>query len=145
MERLKSHKEFVSVLKKRNKFSGADIVVHYKINSEDFFVADNSGDDSASAVSEECAKRTNRRLGLAVSKSAGNAVKRNKIKRRFRVIAKKYEDLLPLNCDIVLRAKPSAYYARFDSLEKQTEKIFRRINSVCEKNMTRNVPNKKSG
>ena len=46
-----------------------------------------------------------RRMGLAVSKAVGNAVTRNRVKRRFRVLARRYEDMLPMQCDIVVRAK----------------------------------------
>ncbi len=123
MERLKSHREFVEVLKKRRKVSSADIVVHYLVRGSnhsstavDDFV-DISGDSSD----------TSRRMGLAVTKAVGNAVKRNHVKRRFRVLARSYEEFLPEHCDIVMRAKPSAYSANFSDLEIQVKRIFSKI------------------
>ena len=104
MERLQSHRDFVTVLKRRRKAGGKDIVVHY-------LVPDDHHDDDD-------------RLGLAVSKSVGHAVTRNTVKRRFRVLARAHEDLLPAHCDIVLRAKPSAATASFASLDQQIAKAF---------------------
>lgn len=80
-----------------------------------YLVPDDCSDDT---------RMTHRRLGLAVSKSVGNAVTRNMVKRRFRVLAKAYEDTLPLCCDIVLRAKPSASTASFASLDEQIARSF---------------------
>ena len=107
MERLKSHREFVDVLKRRRKVGGKDIVVHYLVRGDN--------QDNPAAV---------RRLGLAVSKSVGKAVTRNTVKRRFRVLAGKYEHNLPAHCDIVLRAKPSAATATFQSLDEQVSRAF---------------------
>lgn len=109
MERLQSHRDFVTVLKRRRKAGGKDIVVHY-------LVPDDHHDDDDRTV--------RRRLGLAVSKSVGHAVTRNTVKRRFRVLARAHEDLLPAHCDIVLRAKPSAATASFASLDQQIAKAF---------------------
>lgn len=111
MERLKSHREFVAVLKRRRSVGRADIVVHYHVPGVGV-----GPDDSAS--------QGMRRLGLAVSKSVGNAVTRNKVKRRFRVLAARHEAVLPVSCDIVLRAKPSARNASFASLDEQVASSF---------------------
>lgn len=110
MERLKSHQEFVAVLKTRTKVGSRDIVAHYRVPS------------SPDA-------RPQRRLGLAVSKAVGKAVARNGVKRRFRQLAARYEDQLPESCDVVLRAKPSAAHAEYAQLEEQVSGMFRRIAS----------------
>lgn len=115
MERLKSHRDFVTVLRRRHKVSRNDIVVHYLVRGD----CHSNGDIAAHA----------RRLGLAVSKSVGNAVTRNTVKRRFRVLAWRYEDRLPDGCDVVMRAKPTAANAPFQDLEEQVASAFRAINS----------------
>nr|WP_196779128.1 ribonuclease P protein component [Bifidobacterium choloepi] len=118
---MKSHREFVAVLKRRRRVSGHDIVVHY---------LDRSLPERQAAGSEQHgASRTpvahpGRRMGLAVSKSVGNAVTRNTVKRRFRVIARNYQELLPPDIDIVMRAKPSAAHASFQSLDDQARELF---------------------
>ncbi|PST45827.1 ribonuclease P protein component [Bifidobacterium callitrichos] len=113
MERLKSHSEFVAVLKRRHKVSRNDIVVHYLVRDDSY---------TKGVVAPE-----DRRLGLAVSKSVGHAVTRNTVKRRFRVLAAKYEDHLPVGVDVVVRAKPSAAQASFQSLDGQMAACFASI------------------
>ena len=113
LERLRSHRDFVTVLKCRRRVTDSDIVAHY-------LVRDDVSDDVP-------ATETHRRLGLAVSKSVGNAVARNAVKRRFRVLATRYQHELPASCDVVLRAKPSAANASFDSLDGQMCALFQAI------------------
>ncbi len=145
MERLKSHRDFVAVLKKRRKVSSRDIVAHYLMRDDITVQSALNEDRSASLDNIATGFESNTpaafsdtlvhvqnvenapRLGLAVSKSVGKAVIRNKVKRRFRVIAKDCESLLPSGCDVVLRAKPTAAAASFDSLHKQIQKLFGKI------------------
>ena len=77
VERLKSHREFVAVLRHRRRVSSRDIVLHYRMRAADERAHGNVGSDV--------------RVGLAVSKAVGNAVTRNAVKRRFRVLARRYE------------------------------------------------------
>lgn len=115
MERLTSHRDFVAVLRRRRRISRSDIVVHYLVRDD----CHCEGDVPARA----------RRLGLAVSKSVGNAVTRNTVKRRFRVLARRYEDELPQGCDVVIRAKPTAATTPFQELERQIASAFRALAS----------------
>ncbi|MBT1177059.1 ribonuclease P protein component [Bifidobacterium callimiconis] len=120
MERLKSHRDFVGVLKKRTKVSSKDLVVHFLV------CAPNAGDGGSDGKNTGPSP-SGRRLGLAVSKAVGKAVTRNRVKRRLRVLAKRYENLLPPHCDVVIRAKPSAAHAEFSSLDEQAAKLFDRV------------------
>lgn len=120
MERLKSHRDFVTVLKRRRTVSDKDIVVHYLVR------------DDSSVLGETTA--LSRRLGLAVSKAVGHAVTRNTVKRRFRVLARAHESLLPEQVDVVMRAKPSAAHADFQSLDQQVASLF---GAVSRKTMKR--------
>ncbi|WEV59009.1 ribonuclease P protein component [Bifidobacterium sp. ESL0728] len=140
MDRLQSHRDFVRVLKRRRKVTEKDIVVHFLVY-DDSCCIDADGHHAAAAHAESTGKAMEatsgcvsadalrqgmpkRRLGLAVSKNVGNAVARNHVKRRFRVLAKTYEGTLPQHCDIVMRAKPSAAKADFSSLDTQVEELF---------------------
>ncbi|WP_125963977.1 ribonuclease P protein component [Bifidobacterium dolichotidis] len=116
MERLRSHQEFVAVLKQRRKVSSHDLVVHYRLRSVD-------NTDTSPSLDAPLQPR----LGLAVSKAVGHAVVRNAVKRRFRVLARTYEDVLPLGCDVVMRAKPSAARASFQSLDSQVHRLFESV------------------
>ncbi|PJM74504.1 ribonuclease P protein component [Bifidobacterium simiarum] len=119
MERLKSHRDFVTVLRKRTKASSKDLVVHFHVRPEN--------DDPAAHDGARDVPGAARRLGLAVSKNVGHAVTRNSVKRRFRVLARQYEHLLPPNCDVVMRAKPSAAKAEFSALDDQVRQTFTRV------------------
>lgn len=148
MERLKSHRDFVAVLKKRRKVSSRDIVAHYVMRDDTALkntpnedrsavldcIATGFGNSIPAAFSDTLMPSQNsedaKRLGLAVSKSVGKAVIRNKVKRRLRVIAKDCESLLPYGCDVVLRAKPTAAESSFDSLHSQIEKLFAKISEL---------------
>ncbi|MDP0500351.1 MAG: ribonuclease P protein component [Verrucomicrobiota bacterium JB022] len=46
-----------------------------------------------------------RRVGVIASKRTGNAVHRNRAKRRLRELFRLYQDRLPPNCDVVLVAR----------------------------------------
>ena len=117
MERLKSHRDFVGVLKNRAKVSSKDLVVHFHVRPQD-------GSDGAGTGAGPGPKR---RLGLAVSKAVGNAVTRNAVKRRFRVLARQHESLLPDSCDVIMRAKPSTPGTELASLDRQVETLFARV------------------
>ncbi|MDN5979999.1 ribonuclease P protein component [Bifidobacterium mongoliense] len=114
MERLKNHGAFVAVLRGRNTVVSKDLVVHF---------LPRGGFDTPD-VEGICPER---RMGLAVSKAVGNAVTRNAVKRRFRVLARTHEGLLPRSCDIVMRARPSAARASFQSLDSQVVRCFGNI------------------
>jgi ribonuclease P protein component len=123
VKRLKSHRDFIAVLKRRFKVTDSDIVVH-------FVVHDDTRDVQASAD-------IMRRMGLAVSKAVGNAVTRNRVKRRFRVLARRYEDMLPMQCDIVVRAKPSASRVDFADLDRQFSRCFAKVTTKHERRVSR--------
>ena len=127
MKRLKSHRDFVTVLKRRNKVSDHDIVVHYLVRDDSHSCPKTSqsyGIPATQADQRPPSDPSGRRVGLAVSKAVGHAVTRNAVKRRFRVLARQYEQLLPEHCDIVMRAKPSAAHAAYASLDCQVERLF---------------------
>jgi ribonuclease P protein component len=126
VERLRSHRDFMAVLKHRNKVTSRDLVVHYYA----YLQSDEHGETPV----------TQRRLGLAVSKNVGNAVTRNRVKRRFRQLAKAYESMLPERCDIVMRAKPRADKASFDGLSAQVGSLFNEIEHRTQRSARDRVP-----
>ncbi|MFT8639504.1 ribonuclease P protein component [Bifidobacterium sp.] len=157
MERLRSHRDFVTVLKQRNKVTSRDIVLHYR-----FFAGDaNISATAVPALNKTASTQpvsglvseakpglpevqnpsgvaggdsllgeqpmTRRRLGLAVAKNVGNAVTRNGVKRRFRQLAASREQVLPAVCDVVMRAKPHASQQSYASLEQQVSELFAQV------------------
>lgn len=134
MRRLRRHAEFVGVLRRHQRVIGPDIVVHYalapgKAGEEGVLHSRNS---QASRLqgrqrSQDVHHSLDHKVGLAVPNSVGHAVVRNKIKRRFRVLARKHESLLPDGCSVILRAKPSAATAEFSRLDGQVSHLFSKI------------------
>src|SRR5205085_4943334 len=59
------------------------------------------------------------RVGLVVSKAVGNAVVRNRVKRRLRHLVREYLTVLPPGSDLVIRALAPA--ARLSSTELGAE------------------------
>jgi ribonuclease P protein component len=57
------------------------------------------------------------RAGFVVSKAIGNAVVRNKVKRRLRHLIAEHLAELPAGADVVVRALPAASTRTFTDLE----------------------------
>lgn len=63
------------------------------------------------------------RLGLTVSNKVGNAVVRNKIRRRLRELYRKRQQALPKGIDLVVIARNSAAQADFASLTRAFDRV----------------------
>ncbi len=70
------------------------------------------------------------RLGLTVPKAVGNAVVRNRIKRRIREAFRLHcAEFSGMEWDIVLNPRRAVYDAPFDEIERALGKVTRRCNS----------------
>ena len=67
----------------------------------------------------------NWRVGIVVSKKIGNAVKRNKVKRRIREIVRLNQKYLPVGFDIVIISRRNAYNANFRYLKRDILNIMK--------------------
>jgi ribonuclease P protein component len=67
------------------------------------------------------------RIGLVVPRFKHSAVSRNRVKRRLRELARMH--LLPtgIDADVVLRIRPEAYDASFDSLAKEVQSTIEQL------------------
>lgn len=71
------------------------------------------------------------RLGITVSGKLGNAVTRNKIRRRIREIYRLNEDKLQSGYDLVVVARVKAVYGTYGDLERSFLKLVKQLNLLC--------------
>jgi ribonuclease P protein component len=65
--------------------------------------------------------------GFVVSRAVGNAVTRNRVKRRLRHLAREQLDALPVAGVLVVRALPAAAGAPFDELRADLARCCQRV------------------
>ena len=66
-------------------------------------------------------------VGFVVSRAVGNAVARNRVKRRLRHLCAERLDILPAGSALVVRAQPAAAEASSASLGADLEKTLSRV------------------
>jgi len=71
------------------------------------------------------------RVGLTVPKALGNAVARNRIKRRMREAVRHNLELMTAAVDVVLHPRRSVIDLEFTQLEREVAQIFRAVQSAC--------------
>ncbi len=64
------------------------------------------------------------RLGITTTKSLGNAVVRNRVRRRLREIFRRHRSDIPRGWDVVLNPRPSIIEAPFETLARELLRIF---------------------
>lgn len=69
---------------------------------------------------------TESRIGFAVGRAAGNAVVRNRLRRRVREAVRLHRGQLQAGWRIVLNPRRAALTAGFDELEREVERLFTR-------------------
>jgi len=69
------------------------------------------------------------RVGFSVGKRVGNAIVRNRLKRRLREIVRRYE--LRSGCDFVITGRAAAATAEFDLLASTVADLMRRAQLVA--------------
>lgn len=67
------------------------------------------------------------RVGLTVSTKVGNAVVRNKVRRRLREIYRLNEHAVARGHDIVIVARVKSRYAAYRALESDVLRLFRKL------------------
>lgn len=70
---------------------------------------------------------THPRIGVTVSKKVGNAVVRNRVRRRVREVFRQNKSWFPAGQDIVIIAKKRAAEATYDEILKDLERSKRRM------------------
>jgi len=109
-QRIKKDKEFQQVFKNRKSFANRQFIVYiYRKEQQLEF-----------------------RVGLSVSKKVGNAVVRNKLKRRIKEVNRMYLPNLKKGYDLIFIPKKNAVDLSFAELESAIKHIYR-ISGMAEK------------
>ena len=67
------------------------------------------------------------RVGYVATRKTGNAVKRNKAKRRLRSLVYELQDQFDLGCDYVFVARSSLWSVKFETLQHDFEKVLKTV------------------
>jgi ribonuclease P protein component len=121
--RLRKHADYQRVYKASRKQFGKQMSYFFMLRPE--FGADGTLLRGADAG---CA-----RVGLTVGKVMGEAVDRNRIKRRMREAVRRQLSVLQMPVDVVLHPKRSTIDLDFAVLEREVGMVFRAIQRSSEK------------
>ncbi|CCU79883.1 Ribonuclease P protein component [Halanaerobium saccharolyticum subsp. saccharolyticum DSM 6643] len=109
MESLKKNKEFKKVYENGKSYATRNLVI-YCLNYE---------------------KGKKNRYGLSVSKKIGNAVVRNKLKRRLREIIREFEKEKEFKgYDIIFIARKPVVQIGYQHLKRDVNKLYKKMNII---------------
>jgi len=72
------------------------------------------------------------RVGLTVGKVLGNAVQRNRIKRRMREAVRRQRDGLTASVDVIFHPRRTVLEAEFSQIERDVARAFRAVQSAVQ-------------
>ncbi len=101
---VKSNREFDNIIKTGKFKKNKHYIIYYKKNKYDYS-----------------------RFGISVSKKLGNAVFRNRYKRKIRSIVDNYRKVIPNNSDYVIIMRRDMVNLSYKEMEKSFEKIMEYI------------------
>jgi ribonuclease P protein component len=110
--RLSRRDDFALAVRRGRRVSAPGIVVHAAIADR--------------AQGETGAVPTHPLVGFIVGRSVGNAVTRNRLRRRLRHVMASRLDQLPPGARLVVRATPSAAQRSFDGLSSSVDRALAR-------------------
>ena len=76
------------------------------------------------------------RVGISVSRRVGNAVCRNRVRRRIREAVRSYFDVINTGWDLVIVARRPAAQATFHEIEISCLKLLQRASLISEVSLT---------
>jgi len=122
--RLTSAAGFAAAVRRGRRAASRTLVVH--VHAADPADPDTADPDTVDPAVPATAEGPTR-VGLIVSKAVGNAVARNRVKRRLRHLLRERVDRLPPGALVVVRALPSASGARSPELTRDLDRCLDRV------------------
>ncbi|MCH6161442.1 ribonuclease P protein component [Streptomyces marispadix] len=113
--RLRRREDFAVAVRRGRRAGRPLLVVHLRSDSSSSDPHEAGGDASPA------------RAGFVVSKAVGNAVVRNRVRRRLRHLVRERLTALPPGSLVVVRALPGAGEASHDELVRDLDAAFRRL------------------
>ena len=101
IETIKSNRDFQRVYKRGKRAWNSNFTIYYLKNHRD-----------------------ETRFGITVTKKIGNAVERNRLKRRIKEIIRHHREILPIGYDIIIIPKKNTNDLVFNQLEKSLLHVF---------------------
>ncbi|RRR99653.1 ribonuclease P protein component [Glycomyces terrestris] len=114
--RIRSSRDFGAVLKRGRRAARGGVVVHWAPASADQRAGEST--EEHQTTPSGAGANSSARAGFVVSKAVGNAVVRNKVKRRLRHAAAAELPHWPPGTDVVVRATPKAAERDYDELHR---------------------------
>lgn len=102
--RLKRRKDFTQTYKRGKSVASKSVVLCYRKNG-----------------------RSEMRVGFTVSKKVGNAVVRNKVRRRMKEIVRLHQEMFAPGCDYVFVARVAAAKYPYISLEREMLSLLKKV------------------
>ncbi|MHB1796438.1 MAG: ribonuclease P protein component, partial [Acidobacteriaceae bacterium] len=75
------------------------------------------------------------RVGLTAGKVLGNAVERNRIKRRMRQAVRQAQTELTASVDVILHPRRTVLEAEFSQIEREVARAFRAVQLAFKKDL----------
>lgn len=118
-ERIRKRADFLAIQGHGRKFSSQHLLLLVRPRA-----ATDAPSPEASAVPSP--EPLPSRLGLTVSKKIGDAVSRNRVKRRLRELYRLHKSWFPPSRDIVVIARPGTADVSWEALSRELEQLCKR-------------------
>ena len=124
-QRLRRREEFAATVRAGRRSGRGSVVVHLVLPANEAGQQRDASSEptrsGSAAPPVPTTKPAPTRAGFVVPKAVGNAVARNRVRRRLRHLVRERLDALPAGADVVVRALPAAADLGYDELARDLD------------------------